>query len=100
MSTALPPASANAGMAISFTVTAEDPFGNTVTSFNGAAQLLSTDGQIVSPGTVTLTNGTATTAVTLDKADALKLEATNGVIGGYSGLITVSAAVPGDDLGS
>jgi hypothetical protein len=46
----------------------------------------------VSPATVTLVNGKATVNVTLNHTDPLKLVATNGVIGGYSGLITVSPA--------
>jgi hypothetical protein len=86
------PSAVTAGSSFSVTVTAQDAYGNTVTGFNGNVTLSSTDGQSVLPASLTLSNGTATTAVTLDKTDALKLFAGNGVIGGYSGLITVSAA--------
>jgi hypothetical protein len=89
------PGSATAGSSFNITVRAEDLYGNTATSFNGSVSLFTTDGQSFSPSVLTLSNGTATTALTLDRADTLKLAAGNGVIGGYSGLITVSpAAMP------
>jgi hypothetical protein len=87
------PASVTAGSSFSVTVAAKDAFGNTVTGFNGDVNLGSTDGQSASPAKVSLSNGTATTAVTLYKANnLLRLYATNGVIGGYSGLMAVSPA--------
>jgi hypothetical protein len=84
------PATATAGTSFSTTVDAKDPFGNDVPSVNGIVHLYSTDSQAVSPATFTLVNGKATVGVTLDREDPLKLLATNGVIGGYSGLVTVN----------
>jgi hypothetical protein len=86
------PSTATAGTSFNATVTAVDPYGNTVTGFNGTVSLKSTDGQSVSPATVTLSNGTGTATVTLYKADSLQLFASNGVISGYSGVLTVSPA--------
>ncbi|MBM4068204.1 MAG: Ig-like domain repeat protein [Planctomycetes bacterium] len=86
------PTAATAGEAFQVTLIAKDPFGNDVPSFNGVVRLYSTDGQAVRPATVTLVNGKATANVTLTLAHTVKLAASNGVIGGYSGLITVSPA--------
>jgi hypothetical protein len=85
------PSSATAGSPVSVTVTAEDAWGNMVTGFNGAVTLSATDGQIP-PSSLTLSHGMASTQVTLDKAEQLYLVASNGTIGGESGLITVSPA--------
>jgi hypothetical protein len=84
------PNAVTAGRSFNVTVSAKDAYGNTVTGFNGVVNVYSTEGQSVSPTALTLTSGTVTTALTLNKAGALKLWASNGVIGGYSGLITAS----------
>jgi Ca2+-binding RTX toxin-like protein len=89
------PSAAIAGAGFGVTITAVDPYGNPVTSYTGAAALTSSDNQqvFVSPGTITLTNGTATVAATLTTADTLTLKATSGTLTGGSGNIAVSPAV-------
>ncbi len=81
---------ATAGTAFSITVTGKDQFGNG--RYNGTATLTASDGQTVTPSTVTLINGTATINVTLDKRDNVKLTATVGAVSGISDTITVSSA--------
>src|SRR5207244_3623514 len=56
------PAMATAGVAFHFTVTAEDQFNNTATSYTGIVHFTSSDtgSQVVLPANSTLTNGTRT----------------------------------------
>src|SRR5207248_397580 len=89
------PSTATAGSGFMLTVTAQDYFGNTVTSLSGPVKLYSSDGQAVTAPSVTLTNGTASLPVTLFKAHTVALTATvtagNGAVyGAASGLIAVS----------
>ena len=74
-----------AGTAFNVAVTAEDNYGNIVTSFNGSVTLTASDGQTVhllaSPA---FSNGTAILTVTLDTADTLTLTAASGAIEGTS----------------
>jgi hypothetical protein len=86
------PSTATAGTGLSITITALDQYGNTATSYAGAATLTSSDGQAAAPAKVTLINGIATTIVTLDTADTVTLTAAAGTIQGASGSITVSPA--------
>jgi hypothetical protein len=86
------PSNVTAGSPFNVTVAARDGYGNVVTGFNGTVNLSATDGQHVSPSSITLTNGIGTAMVALDKAGQLRLAAGNGVIGGYSVVITVSPA--------
>ncbi len=83
------PSTATAGAGFSVTVTGTDQYGN---GYDGTVTLSASDNQTVSPGTVTLVNGTATVNVTLDTTDTVKLTATSGSISGTSGNITVSSA--------
>ncbi|WP_033408949.1 Ig-like domain-containing protein [Rudaea cellulosilytica] len=88
------PASATAGTAFNFTVTALDPFNNTDTGYAGTAHFTSTDGQAVLPADSTLTNGTGTFSATLKTVGSQTLTATDTVtasITGTSGAITVNA---------
>src|SRR5207237_697538 len=59
------PASATAGTAFNFTVTALDAFNNTATSYAGTVHFTSSDGAATLPATATLTNGTGTFNATL-----------------------------------
>src|SRR5205085_8419517 len=59
------PASATAGSAFSFIVTALDQFNNTATGYTGTVHFTSSDGQAVVPANSTLTNGTGTFSATL-----------------------------------
>ena len=62
---------ATANVAFSFTVTAQDPFNNTVTSYAGTVKFTSTDGTATLPANSTLTNGTGTFNATLKVAGNL-----------------------------
>ena len=88
------PASATAGTAFNFTVTALDPFNNTDTGYAGTAHFTSTDAQAVLPADSTLTNGTGTFSATLKTVGSQTLTATDTVtasITGTSGTVTVNA---------
>src|SRR5262249_24869601 len=89
------PASATAGSAFSFTVTAQDPFNNTATGYSGTVHFSSTDGQAVRPADSTLTNGTRSFRATRKTARSPTLTATDTAtssITGTSNTIDVSAA--------
>jgi hypothetical protein len=84
-----------AGTAFSFTVTALDPFNNTVTGYTGTAHFTSSDGSAALPANSTLTNGVGTFSATLNTPGSQTLTATdtaNSGITGSSGAIIVSAA--------
>jgi hypothetical protein len=87
------PSTATAGTSFSVTVTAEDDFNNTATSYSGTADLTSTDlGFSHSP--ITLSSGTYTFSATLYKAGNQTITATdpaNALIWGSSSTIDVSA---------
>ena len=88
------PASATAGTAFNFTVTAKDSFGNVATGYAGTVKFNSTDAQAVLPANSALTNGTGTFSATLKTAGVRTITGTdtvNGSIAGVSGNITVSA---------
>jgi uncharacterized repeat protein (TIGR01451 family) len=90
-------ATATAGTAINFTVTAQDQFNNTATGYTGAAHFTSTDSQAVLPANSTLTNGTGTFPATLGTPGSQTITATdtvNAKIAGTSNVITVSAGLP------
>ena len=93
------PTTAVAGSPFSLSVTAKDAFGNVATGFNSSVTLTSSDGQTVNPGTVTLTNGTATVPVTLDvvhaaTGGAVYLTASSSSGKGNTNHITVSPGAP------
>jgi hypothetical protein len=70
------PNTATAGTGFGITITAEDKYGNAVPSYGGTVTLTSSDGEIMSPATVTLTAGTAATTVTLQIPGSVRLRAT------------------------
>lgn len=88
-----------AGTARSVTVTAQDTYDNTVTSYTGTIGFTSTDGQAVLPSNYTFVGGdngvhTFTNGVTLKTAGTQSVTAT-ATVGGYTGSqtnITVNAA--------
>ena len=89
------PASATAGTAFSFTVTALDAGNATVTSYAGTVHFTSSDGSAVLPADSTLTNGVGTFSATLITAGSQTITATdtgNTSITGTSNAIAVSAA--------
>src|SRR5205085_2398202 len=88
------PASATAGSAFNFTVTAEDQFNNTATGYAGTVHFTSSDGQAVLPADSALTNGVGTFSATLETAGSQTLTATdttNSSVTGTSSTIAVSA---------
>src|SRR5207302_1831355 len=89
------PASATAGSAFSFTVTAQDQFNNTATGYAGTVHFTSSDGQRSEERRVANTNGTGTFSATLKTAGSQTLTATDTVtssITGTSNAIAVNAA--------
>ncbi|TME11845.1 MAG: hypothetical protein E6I70_16670, partial [Chloroflexi bacterium] len=73
------PATTVAGQAFSISVTAQDASGNTVTTYSGTVHFASTDSSagVSLPADSTLTNGQGTFSVTLIKAGAQTLTATD-----------------------
>ncbi|HKI36942.1 MAG TPA: hypothetical protein VKA46_34135 [Gemmataceae bacterium] len=86
------PSMATAGTPFDLTVTAEDRYGNTVTSFNRAATLAaSLGGSLVSPATGSFSGGVlALTGVILKKAGSQKLTITAGTLVVSTGAIGLS----------
>ena len=90
------PASASQGVPLSFTVTALDASGNTVTGYTGNVHFTSSDGAATLPANATLTSGIGTFSATLVTAGNQTITATDSVtssIAGTSGQINV-AQVP------
>ncbi len=54
------PSTATAGTAIMVAVTAQDPYGNTATSYGGTVHFTSTDGSAILPGNMLLLLGMGT----------------------------------------
>jgi hypothetical protein len=86
------PATAIAGTGFRVTITAQDSCGNTVTGYSGRVTLTSSDNQTLSPASASLSHGTGTAIVTLDRAGVVRLTAASGGMQGTSNFITVSAA--------
>jgi hypothetical protein len=89
------PATATAGTAFNVTVTAEDIYGNTVTTFSDKVNLTSSDGSAILPASSGLISGTGTFPVTLKTTGSQTVtgtDATNGAIAGVTGTIAVSPA--------
>jgi len=93
------PSKTTAGVAQSFRITAQDLYGNTVTSFSDTVAFTSSDGQAVLPANYTFTNidaGLHTFSATLETAGTQSLTAkdttTTGVTSGTRSGITVNPA--------
>jgi len=88
------PASATAGTAVSFMVTALDTSNNVVTNYAGTVNFTSTDSQAMfAPLSSTLRNGTGTFSVTLKTSGQQTITATDATaLAGTSGAINVSPA--------
>ena len=91
------PGSAVAGSSFSVTVTCEDLYGNTVTSYSGIVHFSSSDSQAVLPANAGLTNGVGSFSVTLKTAGSQTLTATDTVTSSITGSasVVVSAASGG-----
>jgi hypothetical protein len=83
------PSSTAAGVAHTFTVTAQDPYGNTDPTYRGIVHFTSSDGQAVLPADYTFTsgdNGVHTTfSVTLKTAGAQSITATDTATSSITG---------------
>jgi hypothetical protein len=89
------PSSITAGSGFIFTVTAEDPFNNTSTSYGGTVHFASSDSKAVLPANATLAAGVGAFSATLVTAGSQTLTASDSAtssITGASAPITVSAA--------
>jgi hypothetical protein len=83
------PSPVTAGVAGTFTVTAEDVYGNVTPSYSGTVRFSSSDPQAVLPANATLTNGVGHFSVTLKTAGTQSLTATD----------TANAAITGSETG-
>jgi hypothetical protein len=95
LAVSLPPTTIVAGTAFSFTVTAQDSFGNNATGYAGTVAFASSDNQALLPANATLANGMGIFSATLKKAGAQTVTATdtvNSSIMVVSPSITVNAA--------
>ena len=79
------PATATAGTAFNFTVTALDASNNTMTGYTGTAHFASTDGAAVLPADATLTNGTGTFSATLTTSGNQTITATDTALAAMNG---------------
>jgi hypothetical protein len=61
----------------SFTVTAEDPYGNSATGYNGTIHFTSSDSQAILPADATLTSGTGSFSATLETVGTQSITATD-----------------------
>jgi hypothetical protein len=92
------PSTATAGSGFPFTVTAEDPYGNTVLNYGGAVEFTTSDqgASTMLPGIVSLTSGMGAFSATLSTLGAQTLtaaDAANSTISG-TGIVTVAPAIP------
>lgn len=87
------PASVNAGTAFSFTVTAQDPYGNTDPTFGGTVSFTSTDPQAVLPAANTLISGTRTFSGAILKTSGNRtITATSGITGTSNAINVIPGA--------
>jgi len=89
------PATAAAGTAFNFTVTAQDANNNTAAGYTGTVHFTSSDAAAVLPANATLTNGTATFSATLKTAGNWTITGTDTAtasITGVTGAIAVAAS--------
>jgi hypothetical protein len=92
------PSTALQGVPFGVGIRAVDAWGNTATSFSQTATLSALDGalampQPVTPGTVNLSNGVATSNLTLNQAATVTLTATAGALTGKSRSFTVQSPI-------
>src|SRR5262249_7451955 len=83
------PSTATAGTGFNVTITAKDSYGNSV---NGPRTPSNSDGQNLTPATVTLVNGTVTVPVVLKTAGTITLTASGSGLKSTSNSITISPA--------
>src|SRR5205823_3925591 len=79
------PASATAGVASPFTVTAKDAFNNTAIGYGGTVQFTSSDAQALVPADSMLSNGAGTFSVTVETSGNQTVTATDSTTGSIAG---------------
>ncbi len=92
------PTNVTAGTAVSFTVTAEDSFGNLTPAYTGTVGFTSTDTIATPPGNYTFQGGDAgihTFSVTLKQAGSQTLTATDTVTSAIKGISNAISVSPG-----
>jgi len=93
-------ATSTAGTPISFTVTAEDPFGSAITTYPGVVHFVSSDTStgVVLPPDSTLVSGQGTFSATLIRAGAQTISASDNVGSGSSPMTVNVVAAPATHL--
>ena len=93
-------ATSTAGTPISFTVTAEDPFGSAITTYPGVVHFASSDTStgVVLPPDSTLVSGQGTFSATLIRAGAQTINASDNVGSGASPMTVNVVAAPATHL--
>ena len=93
-------ATTTAGTAFSFTVTAEDPFGSTITTYPGVVHFASSDTStgVALPPDSTLLNGQGTFSATLIRAGSQTITASDNVGSGSTPLTMSVVAAPATHL--
>ncbi len=86
------PTSISAGNSVSFTVTAEDAYGNTAMNFAGTVAFTSTDAHAQLPLSTPLTNGVGTFSAVLETAGSRSITVSASGVASASGVFTVTAA--------
>jgi hypothetical protein len=89
------PGSATAGVALNVTLTAQDPYGNTATSYTGTARFTSSDAKAVLPANYTFNSSDAgthafTSGATLKTAGKQTITATDTTTSSITGTATIS----------
>jgi photosystem II stability/assembly factor-like uncharacterized protein len=92
------PASAAAGVPLTFAVTALDQFGNTASGYTGTVHFTSSDGAAVLPADALLTNGTGTFTATLNSTGSRTIAATDTVTSSITGTSADIVVVAGFKL--
>ncbi len=92
--TVVGPATAVAGLATTFSVTALDTYSNVATGYTGSVRITASDGQAVLPPNNTLTNGKGTFTVTLKTAGPQEVTATDTAHSGINGTSTPITVSP------
>jgi hypothetical protein len=93
------PTSVTANVAVTFTVTAEDTYGNVVTSYNNRVHFSAPDWRTVLPADTALTNGTGTFSITFWTAGTQSFSVWDAATGTPAGQETGIIVNPGPVAG-
>jgi hypothetical protein len=84
------PPTANAGAATSFTVTAQDQFGNNATTYSGTLRFTSSDPQAILPANAKLTMGAGAFSITLNTVGSQTTTATDVATPSITGTVNIT----------